>query len=93
MQSVPTNVWEWLDKIRPDDRMPIVIVSILFGLTALVFILWIFIHAVSTIHRTRAESNLKHELLERGLSADEIAMIVASTTNRHGDKTPPIRRG
>jgi hypothetical protein len=92
MQSVPINIWEWLDKIQPDDRLPIVIVSILFGLGALVLIVWILAHAVSRIHRLRTEANLKHELLERGLSADEVAMVVASTAGRSGNKSLPIRR-
>jgi len=79
MNSVPTSLWEWLDKIGPDDRLPIVIVTVLFGLAATVVVMWVLAHTIAKIHRARLESNLKHELLERGLSAEEIAIVVAST--------------
>ncbi len=34
---------------------------------------------VSSIHRRRAETELKRELLDRGMNADEIARVVEST--------------
>jgi hypothetical protein len=93
MQSVPTNVWEWLDKIGPDDRMPIIIVSILFGLAAIVFVVWIISHTIGTIHRIRVETALKQELLERGLSAEEIATVVTASAKGRGQVVPSNQRG
>jgi hypothetical protein len=79
MNSVPTNLWEWLAEIKPDDRIALCIVLILFGATALVFAIGIISHTVQSIHHSRLESTLKRELLDRGLSVDEIAKVIAAT--------------
>lgn len=34
---------------------------------------------ISSMHRRRVETDLKHELLDRGMSADEIARVVEAT--------------
>jgi hypothetical protein len=79
MNSVPSNVWEWLAPIAPDERFALCVTSVVIGLTALVFIIGLITHTVSKIHRTRLEAALKRELLDRGLSADEIAEVIAAT--------------
>lgn len=84
MNSVPTNLWEWLAPIAPGDRFALCITSIVIGLIALVFVIAIVSHAIGKIHRTRLENALKRELLDRGMSSEEIAEIVEATSGRKG---------
>jgi hypothetical protein len=79
MESIPSNLWEWLAPIEPAERFALCITSVVVGLTALVFIVGLVSHTIGKIHRTRLESALKRELLDRGLSADEIASVIAAT--------------
>lgn len=72
MDSVPSVFWTWINKFNGDD---------LAGLTAgtlVVFaaVVGMICLTVYKIHKTRADHSLKRELLDRGLSADEIATIV-----------------
>ena len=79
MNSVPTNLWEWLGPIAPDERFALCVTSVVVGLTALVFIVGLISHTISKIHRTRLEATLKRELLDRGLSAEEVTEVIAAT--------------
>lgn len=84
MNNVATNLWEWLTPIAPDERFALCITSIVVGLTAMVFVVGIVSHTIGKIHRTRLECALKRELLDRGMSAEEITEIVAATTGPKG---------
>jgi hypothetical protein len=39
---------------------------------------------INSIHRRRTETELKRELLERGMSADEIATVIRATPKKGG---------
>jgi hypothetical protein len=84
MNSVPTNLWEWLAPIQPDERFALCITSVVVGLTAVVCIIGLISHTVGKIHRTRVEAALKRELLDRGLSAEEIVNIVEASASPQG---------
>ena len=59
--------------------------------------------AVSSIHRRRLDHELKQDLLDRGMNADEVAQVVeasppndflerwASGAKKWGRKCPPVR--
>jgi hypothetical protein len=76
---VPSSLWQWLAEIEPDDRFALCVVSIVFGVIALVFTIGLVSHTVHSIHQARLENTLKRELLDRGLSVDEIAKVIAAT--------------
>jgi hypothetical protein len=72
MQSIPTNFWMWLATLNQKERE---------GLTVgIVFVIIIFITTIGLvvylIHRNKTEDALKRELLDRGMSADEIATVI-----------------
>jgi hypothetical protein len=81
MNTVPDSLWEWLVEINPGDRFALCVVSIVFGVMALLVTIGIVSHTVRSIHQSRLESTLKRELLDRGLSVDEIAKVIAATGN------------
>lgn len=93
MNSVPTNLWEWLAPIEPDERFALSITTIVVGLMALVFIVGIVSVVIGKIHRARLEAALKRELLDRGLSVDEIASIISATGTAKGVGCRPQQRG
>lgn len=74
MRSVPSNFWEWAATLKGEERLA----ALAIGIGALVLITVAICTTIYNIYRTRAENALKRELLDRGLSADEIATIVHS---------------
>jgi hypothetical protein len=84
MNSVPSNLWEWLTPIEPDERFALCITTIVVGLTAMVFVIGIVSHAIGKVHRVRLENALKRELLDRGMSAEEITEVIAATAGPKG---------
>ena len=79
MNSVPQSFGEWMSAIQPDERFALCVVAIIFGVTLAVFTIGIISLLVRSIHRSRVETALKRELLDRGLSVDEIAKVVKAT--------------
>lgn len=76
MQAEPTNIWMWSATLTQDEREMI----IFFGSIALVLIAWMVTSMVQKIHRTRMEDSLKRELVERGMSAQEIIGIIEASS-------------
>jgi len=73
MNYVPTNFWEWTEPLKPDDRA-----GLLFALiAATVGVIAIVATTVHHMHRNRLENSLKRELLDRGMTAAEIATVMA----------------
>ena len=72
MQSTPTDLgfWQWVQSMPHPETiiMPIFVVV----LTAIV----VSGIVINSVHRRRTETDLKRELLERGMSADEIATVI-----------------
>jgi len=78
MQATPTRIWEWLPKLDDGDLTAIVILSII----AIVGIVAILCVMVYRIHKNRLEDALKRELLDRGMTAEEIATVINSGQRR-----------
>jgi len=72
MQSVPGSFWQWVTSLPSDDLCGLVAIISVFSAAAIIAICI----TVYMIHRSRAENALKRELLDRGMSADEIATVV-----------------
>jgi hypothetical protein len=72
MNSVPSSFWEWLAALDSGERTGLTVMSI----AAFVFMVWMVLVTVYKIHKNRLDDALKRELLDRGMSAEEIATVV-----------------
>src|SRR5437870_13553781 len=62
--------------LMPDNRFALLVVLVGCG-TGVVCTLAVFISGtITAIHQNRVQSDLKREMIERGMSADEIAKII-----------------
>jgi hypothetical protein len=84
MNSVPISLWEWMGALGPGQRTGM----IALGIVAVVFTFTIFIATIYKMHKNRLEDSLKRELLDRGMSADEIAAVVRARPTRGGAVNP-----
>lgn len=76
-----TSLWtSALEGIDADKRFVLLLVSIGCGTGIILGTLGILSGAISSVHRRRAEMDLKRDMIDRGMSADEIAKIVESAT-------------
>jgi hypothetical protein len=80
MHSVPSNFWQWVSSLNSEDCTGL----ILAGLGTLVLIILIVAVTIHNMHRNRLNDSLKRELLDRGMSADEIATIVKADHTKCG---------
>jgi hypothetical protein len=78
-------IWEQNDAwtstffgLNPAQRFVLIIVAIGCATGVLLGTLGIVTSAISSFHRRRAEMELKREMLDRGMSADEIAKVIES---------------
>jgi type II secretory pathway component PulM len=76
MPSEPTNIWLWSASLTPDEREMI----IGFGSIVLVLIAWMVTLMIQKMHRARLDDALKRELVERGMSAQEIVGIIEASS-------------
>lgn len=84
MHSIPSNFWQWLSSLDSDTLGGVIAAITISSLVAIAFCCT----AVYKIHKTRVEDSLKRELLDRGMSAEEIATIIsAKPDNAHGQRT------
>jgi hypothetical protein len=76
--------------VGPGDRLPIVIVSIVFGAGIIIASVAIIGGYVHTFSRHRLEADLKRELLDRGLSPDEVVRVIESSPGKKGGSGRPF---
>ena len=76
MQSQPSSIGEWVTSLGPGDRLPLLFVALILGIFAIIFIVTIVAGTVYKMHKNRLESALKRDLLEQGMSAEEIATVI-----------------
>lgn len=83
MHATPTNFWEWISRgVAAGDVTAIVILSI-FAIVGIVAIISVTVYR---IHKNRLDDALKRELLDRGLTAEEIATVVNAGQPKRGMK-------
>jgi hypothetical protein len=75
MKSVPSDFWLWFSKFNAEDVAGFTAI-VLGSVVAAILIICVTIYH---LHKSRAEVALKRELLDRGMSADEIATIIRAT--------------
>jgi hypothetical protein len=71
MNPIPAcSFWQWVQSMPHPEAiiMPIFFVVLTAIVTGGI--------VINSVHRRRAETDLKRELLERGMSADEIATVI-----------------
>ena len=85
MVNISPNLdpWQWFQSLHSDVQMQI-IGGVLFTIVALTAIVC---YVSNAIHRRRADMQLKRELLERGMSADEIATVIRARCPSALEKT------
>jgi hypothetical protein len=77
MQSVSSHSWaDFFVGIDPDQRWLLLVIAIGCSVGLILGLVGILSSALGTMQRHRAEMVLKREMLERGLSADEIATVI-----------------
>jgi hypothetical protein len=76
MQSQPASLGEWINALGPGERLPLLIVGLILGIFALTFIVAVVSGTIYKMHKNRLETALKRELLEQGMSAEEIVSVV-----------------
>jgi hypothetical protein len=52
------------------------------GTVLFVFTIGFITYTIRSIHRSRLETELKRELLDRGLSVDEVAKVIQATAGQ-----------
>ena len=75
-----TDPWaETFFGLDADKRFVLMIIAIGCATGVICTVVGCASGVASSIHRRRAETDLKRELLDRGMNADEIARVVEST--------------
>jgi len=72
---------EWADSffgLNQEQRFVVMIVAIACATGIVISAIAIVTGIVSSVHRRRLEADLKREMLDRGMSAGEVARIVES---------------
>jgi hypothetical protein len=75
MNSAPTNFWQWTAALSSGERTGL----LMFVMIASIAVVAIIAGTIYQMHKNRLEDSLKRELLERGMSAEEIATVIANT--------------
>jgi hypothetical protein len=83
--NLPLLAWDWPFGAAFSDLLPsqrFVLLLALIGCTtiAVISIVAVVSGTVQSMHRSRVEADLKRDMLDRGMPADEIARVIESTT-------------
>jgi hypothetical protein len=63
-------------KLGKEDILPMVIVAIIFGTVGLVALLSIVASCIYKVRQLSVSTRMKQEMLDRGMSADEIKTVL-----------------
>jgi hypothetical protein len=75
MNSIPSSFWGWVASL--DDGL---IFAFIFFASLLVALTVAFVSVtIYKMHKNRLDDALKRELLDRGMSAEEIAAVICAT--------------
>jgi hypothetical protein len=75
-ESVPDP---WADSffgLNANERFPLLIIAIGCGTGVIIVLAAIISSAITSAHQRRLEIELKREMLDRGMSADEVAKVI-----------------
>jgi hypothetical protein len=72
MNSVPSSFWQWMAELHSEERTGLMVLCVV----AIAFIVTVVFCTIYMMHKNRLEDSLKRELLDRGMTADEIATVI-----------------
>jgi hypothetical protein len=85
MNQTPGSFSQWIDALDSSQRTGMIALFIV----AVVFIITILAITLYKMHKNRLEDALKRELLDRGMRAEEITMVVRARPGKgSGVDTP-----
>lgn len=90
MKSTPLTFWEWFTSLDTGDVAGLSILVVLGGVAVVI----VLSSVVYLMHKNRLQDTLKRELLDRGFSAEEIALTVYGTGRKGINEskiTDPLR--
>jgi hypothetical protein len=70
--------------IDPGERFPLLVIAIVFGTVLIITTVGMLSLMARSIHHRRLEVELKRDLLDRGMSAEEVARVVEASSGRGG---------
>jgi uncharacterized membrane protein len=82
MNSVPGSFWEWTAMLTSGERTGLLVLCV-FAVVTVIVIVAVTIYSM---HKNRLDDSLKRELLERGMSADEIATVMNKSVSKRGSQ-------
>ena len=74
MNSTSNGFWQWMGSQKTDD----VVALLIFGGVAIVGVILILALTALYMHKNKLNYSLKRELLDQGMSADEIVAIISA---------------
>jgi len=80
LADLSTEWTEWSSGFEPDQRFILSIVGIGCATGVILGLAGIISGTMSSVHRRRIETEMKRDLVERGMSADEITKIIESAS-------------
>ena len=78
-ESVPDPWADTFFGLDTNERFPLLIVAIGCITGVIITLACIISSALATAHQRRLEIELKREMLDRGMSADEVAKVIETT--------------
>jgi hypothetical protein len=72
---------DFFSRLSGHDVIPIVVLLIVFGSFVIISLAVIIATCVHKIRRDEGRNQLKHDMLNRGMSADEIKTVLEAGTN------------
>ena len=76
MNFVPNGFWQWVSTLKGDDLAGVVVAIVVVSVVPIAIVCT----TIYKVHKTLpADDALKRELLDRGLSADEIATVISAS--------------
>ncbi len=80
LADLSTEWTEWSSSFEPDQRFVVLIVGIGCVTGIILGLAGILSGTVGSVHRRRIEADMKREMVERGMSADEIAKVIEAAS-------------
>ena len=72
-----TDTWQG---IKPEERFPLLIVAIGCATGVICTIVVFTSSTINSIHRRRLEAEMKRDMIERGMTADDISKIIEAAS-------------
>jgi hypothetical protein len=72
-----TSAW---NDLNPNNRFALIVVIVGCATGVLCTLITVASSTINSIHRRRVEADMKRDMIERGMSADEIAKVIEAAT-------------